>query len=152
MDREPLTERQLSTPRFDPPPPTPDSGEALSQIVDDLTTEPGQGLLIQLVPSQGAVLWISIIVMLVVAIDFSRPLHPRNVELLALLPVGILLFEVMRFFEYFQDPVYRQLMDWVFISIMMVSLFLFGRAVWRAWRPHAEAWRPSLPGRCAAQA
>lgn len=147
LDREPLTPRQLSTPEFDPPPPKPSAGDAISQIAADAKGGAGYNLLMQLVPTQGAALWISLIVMLVVAIDFRRPLNSRNIELLALLPIGILLFEVMRFFELFRDPVYRELMDWGFTGIMAVSLFLLSRAVWRAGRPHSEPWRPSLDGR-----
>ena len=98
-------------------------------------------------PTQGATLWISVIVMLVVAFDFNRLSHPRNIELLALLPIGFLLFDVMGFFELFQDPVYWRLMDWVFIGIMAVSLFLLGRALVRMRHPHEDAWRPNLDRR-----
>ena len=53
----------------------------------------------------------------------------------------------MRFFEFFQDPVYWRVMDWVFITIMAVSLFLLGRAIVRLRQPHTEPWRPNLNGR-----
>ena len=100
----------------------------------------------RLLPSQGATLWISLMVLLLVAFDFCRPRHPRNIELLALLPIGFLLYDVMGFFEFFQDPVYWQVMDWVFIGIMAVSLFLLGRALVRARHPHDAPWRPNLDG------
>lgn len=147
LERSPLTERQLATPSFRPPPAGPESGQIITQLRQDLDSPSGHSLLSQLVLTQGAVLWISLIVMLVVAFDFSHPFHPRNIEMLALLPVGFLLFEVMQFFELFEDPIYRMLMDWVFIAIMAVSLFLLGRALWRARRPHAEPWRPGLSSR-----
>ncbi|MEO6223568.1 MAG: hypothetical protein ABIP90_09965 [Vicinamibacterales bacterium] len=142
-----LTERQLETPRFTPPPPGPGSSQSLNEIADDFAGAAGLELLLQLVPSQGATLWIAVLVMIAVGFDFSRPRHPRNLELLALLPIGFLLFDVMKFFELFQDPVYWRLMDWVFIGIMSVSLFLFGLALMRLRRPHDEAWRPNLDAR-----
>ncbi len=147
MERDTLTERQLATPRFDPPPPPQGLGETGTQLLNSLDGPSGHALLTRLVPSQGAVLWIALIVMLTVAFDFSRPWHSRNIELLALLPIGFLLFEVMRFFELFEDRTFRQLMDLVFIGIMAVSLFLLGRALVRLRQPHTEPWRPNLPRR-----
>ena len=47
----------------------------------------------ELVPSEGAALLIALLVMLAVAFDWNRPRHPRNIELLALLPIGFLFFE-----------------------------------------------------------
>jgi hypothetical protein len=146
-ERETLTARELETPRFTPPPPGPETTATLDQIAADFAGPEGAAMLFRLVPSQGATLWISVIVLLVVAFDFSRPSHPRNIELLALLPIGFLLFDVMGFFELFHDPVYWRLMDWVFIAIMAVSLFLAGCALYRARSPHADAWRPNLDRR-----
>ena len=146
-ERETLNERQLETPRFEPPPPGPGTGAAIDQLRADFDGPAGESFLLRLLPSQGATLWISVMVLIVVAFDFSRPWHPRNIELLALLPVGFLLYDVMRFFEFFQDPIYFQVMDWVFIGIMAVSLFLLGRALVRMSQPHDEPWRPNLDRR-----
>jgi hypothetical protein len=144
IEREPLNQRQLETPRFVAPPPGPGTSATVEQITRDLRGEPGRAMLSRFIPSQAAALWIATIVLLVVALDLTRPSHPRNIELLALLPIGFLLFDVMRFFEFLQDPVYWRLMDWVFIGIMAVSVFLFGRAMWRLRSPHLDAWRPRL--------
>ena len=146
-ERETLNARQLETPRFTPPPPGPGTAATIDQIAGDFAGPEGTAFLLRLVPSQGATLWISVIVLLVVAFDFNRLSHPRNIELLALLPIGFLLFDVMGFFELFHDPVYWRLMDWVFIGIMAVSLFLLGRALVRARQPHEDAWRPNLDRR-----
>jgi hypothetical protein len=146
-ERETLNQRQLETPRFEPPPPGPGTAGTIDQIKRDFDGPAGESFLLRLVPSQGATLWLALIVMLVVAFDFSRAWHPRNIELLALLPVGFLLYDCMRFFEFFQDPIYWQVMDWVFIGIMAVSLFLVGRAIVRMRRPHEEPWRPNLDRR-----
>jgi hypothetical protein len=143
LERETLTARQLETPRFDPPPPP--TGTALGELRQDLTGEPGRSLLTKFVPSQGAVLVIALLVMLVIGIDWNHLRHPRNLELLALLPIGFLLFDCMRYFELFQDPIYWRLMDAVFIAIMAVSVLLLTRALIRMQRPHSEPWRPYLP-------
>ena len=142
-ERETLNARQLETPRFDPPPPP--TGSTWHELRQDLAGDPGRSLLTKFVPSQGAVLVIALLVMLAIGIDWSQLRHARNVELLALLPIGFLLFDCMRYFELFQDPVYWQLMDTVFIAIMAVSLFLLIRALIRMRHPHADAWRPALP-------
>lgn len=143
VEKETLNARQLETPRFDPPPPP--TGTALHSLSQDLTGDPGRVLLTKFVPSQGAVLVIAVLVMLAIGIDWSRLAHPRNLEMLALLPIGFLLFDCMRYFELFQDPVYWLLMDAVFISIMAVSLYLLIASLIRMSRPHADPWRPSLP-------
>jgi hypothetical protein len=145
IERETLSARQLETPRFDPPPPP--TGTALHDLRRDLTGEPGRSILSRFVPSQGAVLVIALLVMLAVGIDWNRPRHPRNLEMLALLPIGFLLFDCMRYFELFQDPSYWRLMDAVFIGIMAFSVFLLIRALIRMKRPHTDAWRPYLPAR-----
>src|SRR5688572_21052669 len=129
VERETLNARQLETPRFDPPPAP--SGTALHTLRRDLTGEPGRAILSRFVPSQGAVLVIALLVMLAVGFDWNRPRHPRNLEMLALLPIGFLLFDCMRYFELFEDPIYWQLMDAVFIAIMAVSVFLLIRALLR---------------------
>lgn len=144
-ERETLNERQLETPRFDsPPPPT---GTALHELRTDLTGPEGRSLLTKFVPSQGAVLVMALLIMLAVAFNWNRPGHPRNIELLALLPIGFLLFDVMRFFALLRDPVYWQLMDAVFIGIMFFSVLLLALALTRIRRPHADPWLPNLPAR-----
>ncbi len=144
-EKETLNARQLETPRFDPPPPP--TGTALHELRQDLAGEPGRALITSFLPSQGAALVIALLVMLVVGIDWNHPRHPRNLEMLALLPIGFLLFDCMKYFELLQDPVYWQLMDTVFIGIMAVSVFLLARALVRMKQPHADPWRPHLPGR-----
>lgn len=140
-----LDRRALETPRFDPPPPP--TGTALHELREDLMGPEGRDLIARLVPSQGGALLIALLVMLAVAFDWNRPGQPRNLELLALLPIGFLLFEVMRFFALLQDPTYWRLMDAVFIGIMFFSVLLLGLALMRMKRPHPEVWRPNLPKR-----
>ncbi len=146
-ERVALTSRELETPRFNPPPPSQDLGATAGQLADHLTSPPGESLLLQLVPAQAGALWISLLVTLLVAIDLRWPWHPRNVDLLWLVPIGFLLFEVMEFFESFQDSTYWQLMDWVFIGIFVCSVALLIRALRRMRHPHPDPWLPNLPRR-----
>ncbi|MPY86369.1 MAG: hypothetical protein GEU99_00430 [Luteitalea sp.] len=146
-ERDRLTPRQLESPTFEPLPHVPSGSRALANVWSDLAGPGRAELLRGLLPTQAGVLWMALVVALMVAFDFRRPLSARNVELLALLVVGFLLFDVMRFFEVLRDPTYFRVMDWVFTGIVAVSLFLLGRALWRMRRPHREAWQPNLPVR-----
>jgi hypothetical protein len=146
-DRDVLTPRQLDTPGFEPPARVHPASRALSQVWTDLTGRPGGEFLRRWLPGQGAVLWISLLVALVVAFDFERWRNPRNLELAAMLAIGFLLFDIMRFFDLLEDPTYYRVMDWVFTGIVAVSLALMAVALMRMRRPHTTPWRPNLPAR-----
>jgi hypothetical protein len=145
--RDRLTSRQLETPGFDPPVRVHSASQTLTNIWSDLTSPAGASFLRALVPTQSGVLWISLIVALLVAFDFERLRNPRNLELLGLLAIGFLLFEVMQFFHLLQDPTYFRLLDWVFTGVVAVSLVLLAIALWRMRHPHRLPWRPNLPRR-----
>ena len=85
--------------------------------------------------------------MLVVAFDFARPRSARNFELIILLSIGFLLFNVMRFFELLEIRLYFWVMDLVFTGIVAVSLALIGVADLARRHPHASPWQPNLPAR-----
>ncbi len=146
-ERDLLIPRHLENTNFQPPPPSPGVRQVLSNVWSDLRSESGADFLYQALPGQSGVLWIALIVALMVAFDYSRPGNPRNVELLALLAIGFLLFNVMRFFEFLNDATYFRVMDAVYGGIMAVSLFFVGVAVWRVRHPHTDVWRPNLPVR-----
>lgn len=136
-----LTPRNLQNAVFEPAPTLAPAGRVASQVWTDLTDP---GTYHSLLPNQGGTLWIALIVALMVAFDFRKPGHPRNVELLALLAIGGLLFNIMRFFDYLTHPIQFRVMDWVFGGIVAVCLFLLLRALWRVRRPHGTPWRPNL--------
>ena len=142
-----LTSRHLETPRFHAPPPLKPIGETLSHLWSDLTHRPGAAFLDRILPTESGGLWIALIVALVVGFDTSKPRNPRNLELMALLVVGFLLFDVMRFFNLLDDPFYFRVMDWVFTGVVATSLWLAARAAWRVWRPNITPWQPNLPTR-----
>ncbi|MEO8678274.1 MAG: hypothetical protein ABI665_04460 [Vicinamibacterales bacterium] len=146
-ERDFLTIRHLTNTSFDPPPPEPGLGRILSAVWSDFLGRGGEQFRREMLPTQSGVLWISLIVALTVAFDYSRPGSARNIELLALLSTGFLLFNIMRFFALLTDPIYFWVMDWVYRVIMVVVLCLIGLAVWRVRHPHAFAWRPNLPTR-----
>jgi hypothetical protein len=144
-ERERLTPRQLETPSFQPPPRVHSASRALANIWDDLRSPAGLSFLRGLLPAQGGVLWLALVVALVVGFDFRRPRSARNLELLLMLAIGFLLFDVMRFFDVLLDPTYFRLLDWVFTAIVAVSLALMGIALWRMRQPHGLPWQPALP-------
>jgi len=145
-EREPMNMRHLQNATFAAPPPSPGIGEVVRTVWNDFFAT-DEGLRRSTLPTQAGVLWIALIVALMVAFDYERPSHPRNLELLALLSLGFLLFNVMRFFDLLGNPVYFRVMDLVFTGIVAVSLALVALALWRLRHPHANPWRPNLPTR-----
>lgn len=146
-ERELLIPRHLQNAVFEPPPPLPGAGQVVSSVWAELKGESGSDFLYAMLPGQSGVLWISLIVALMVAFDYSRPSSPRNLELVLVLAIGFLLFNVMRFFDLLVDAIYFRVMDGVFGGVMAVSLLLIGVALWRARHAHATVWRPNLPVR-----
>src|SRR6478735_5374999 len=145
--RDRMTLRHLENATFQPPPPAPGTLTIVKTVWTDFWSDAGAETRHAFLPSQAGVLLIAVVVALMVAFDFQRPASARNLELIILLSLGFLLFNVMRFFELLNNPVYFHVMDWVFTGIVVVSLTLVGVAVWRAMRPHALTWRPNLPAR-----
>lgn len=142
-----LTLRHLQTPTFEPAPPAQPVGTTLAHVWTDLRSQAGIRFLHDLLPTQGGVLWIAVLVALVVAFDFQDIRNPRNLELASLLVVGFLMFDILRFFDLLTDPTYFQVMDWVFTGIVAASLWLAARAAWRLRHPYRTPWTPNLPAR-----
>ena len=145
--RELLNPFHLHNTIFEPPPANPGVGHVVSTLWSDLKGASGAGFLRSMVPTQSGVLWIALIVALMVAFDYSRPTSARNVVFLALLAIGFLLFNIMRFFEFLTDPTHFWVMDYVYRAIMAINLFLVSVAIWRVRRAAADTWRPNLPVR-----
>jgi hypothetical protein len=140
----PIRFRNLQNAQFEQPPPLTSPSETLARVWSDLSGPSGTAFLVEALPTQSGVLWIALIVAVAVGADFRRPGNPRNFELLALLSLGLLLFNVMTFFNHLVDPTYFRVMDWVFGAVMAVSLALGAIALWRVWHPHVTRWRPNL--------
>ena len=142
-----LIPRHLETPKFEPPPALKPAGETLAQVWADLKGRTGTAFLQRVLPTQSGALWIALIVALAVGLDTAALRNPRNLDLIALLVIGFILFDVMRFFELLTDPIYFRVMDWVFIGVVATSVWLAARAGWRVWRPITTPWQPNLPTR-----
>lgn len=143
--REQMIPRHLENASFSPPPQAPSAGEFVATLWKDLWNTPGEGFWQAMMPNQAGVLWLALAVMITVGFDYARPKSWRNLELLGLLAIGFLLFNIMRFFELLGEPTYFWLMDLVFTGIVAVSLSLIALAIWRVRRPHATPWEPNLP-------
>ncbi len=144
---EQMIPRHLENARFNPPPQAPPAGQFASTLWSDLWSDSGATFWQAMVPNQAGVLWIALVVMIIVAFDFARPGNARNVELIALLANGFLLFNVMRYFDLLGDPTYFRVMDLVFTGIVAVSLSLIILAIWRVRHPHRSPWQPNLTAR-----
>lgn len=140
-----LTLRELHNTEFAAPPPRPDIGTFVGSLWRDLQGPSGDVLFHSIYSVQGLILLVSLVVMLTVAFDFHRPWRARNGELIALLVPGVLLFNVMRYFDLLGDPIYFWLMDLVFTGIVGISLLWIVLALWRVRHPHLDSWQPNLP-------
>ena len=147
VPRDQMIPRLLENTRFAAPPPAPSTSDFVATLWTDLWGPTGEAFWRAMVPNQAGVLWIALAVMLTVAFDYARPKSARNFELIALLAIGFLLFNIMRFFALLGDPTYFWLMDLVFTGIVAVSLSLLALAIWRVRRPHTTPWEPNLPAR-----
>jgi len=147
VPREAMIPRHLENASFNPPPQAPPAGQFVTTLWTDLWSDAGENFWQAMVPNQAGVLWIAVAVMLIVAFDFARPKNARNFELIALLAMGFLLFNIMRFFDLLGDPTYFWVMDLVFTGIVAVSLALIAIAMYRVRRPHDTPWQPNLAAR-----
>jgi hypothetical protein len=93
---------------------------------------------------QGALVAVSLAVMLVVGWHFRRSPGSRNLELLLLFASGVFFFDVMRFFGVLRSPAYLRLLDWIYIAVVAIGLTLMARAVHRVLRPAPARWTPNL--------
>jgi len=53
----------------------------------------------RLVPDQAGVFWIAIVVLLIAGIDYSRPWHPRNLDLIASQVAAWFFWDLLKLFE-----------------------------------------------------
>ena len=144
-----LIPRHLEISTFPPAPHRAAVGETIARVWEDVKQQSidGSSFLKNTLPTEAGAIWIALIVVVVVGLDTTRILNPLNLELLSTLLVGVFMFNVMRFFDFLEDPVYFNVMDWVFTAIFAATLWLFGRALWRVWSAPAQRWRPNLPVR-----
>jgi len=142
--RVPLTD--LYTPHFAPAPAPEPAALTLSKAWNDFAAPGASARLRSLLPSQSGVLCLSLLVAGVVAFDFRRLRNPRNVDLLLLLAIGASFHDILRFgsLRALQDPTNRNLMDWVFSAVAVLTITLLARALMRVFRPARGSWAPNV--------
>ena len=140
--RQTLT--QVYTPSFAPVPRAEGAPETLTRLWQALLSPGGLDFLSRVLPNEAGVLWLSLLLVLVVAFDFERINSPRNADLILLQAIGFLLFGVLGFLDRLRSPEFVQLLDWVFSAVVAVSLALMARALWRVVHPLVDPWRPAL--------
>jgi hypothetical protein len=148
VPREREVLREVYSPTFGTVPQEASIATTIDELRKELGSAANQGFLERLVPDQAGVLWITVLVALAVGFDFSRGRSSRNLDLILALALGLVLFDVMRFFSIRLDPVHWRLLDAVYTVVVALNLALLVRALWRAAGAGAETpWRPNLRGR-----
>ncbi len=147
-EREPL--RGIHTPTFSRVPPPDGVSATIGGLLADLRSPEGQSFFPGLVPDQGGVLWLSLIVTLLVAFNFERPGDKRNVDLLLLVALGAVFYNVMSFFPVLSIPRYSRLLGWVFSAAFLINFALLVRAWLHARYPSPDVWKPNVPRRALA--
>lgn len=140
LPARPLTE--ITSPTFAPTE-LPSMMSGLRAMDAHLQRPTGHERLARLVPDQAGVFWIALIVMLVAGFDFARPLHPRNLDLIATQAIAWFLWDLLTLWEETQAPVFLSYIRAMFTGTVVISLWLAVRAVWLRFRPYAQAWRPA---------
>jgi len=139
--------REVYTPTFETVPPMAPIGETIAELRRDLASPAGHAFLVRLGAGQRGVLWIALLVTLGVAFDVSRRRSSRNVDLILMLALGLMFFDMMRFFRVRLDPAYWRLLDLVYSAIFTLNAALLVRALWRVrWQSLPSAWQPNLRG------
>lgn len=125
----------------------PSVATGLRTMDDHLRRPSGHEDLSRLVPDQAGVFWLALIVLFVAGIDWARPLHPRNFDLLASQAVAWFLWDVLTLFSQTQAPEFLIYIRTMFTIVVLISLWLAVRSVWVRLHPYREAWRPAASER-----
>jgi hypothetical protein len=141
---------EVYTPTFRHVPDNPPLGATLRQLRADLLTPRGREILRSVLPSEGGVLWLTLLLTLAIGFDFENLTSPRHLDLIAMQAIGVCLFESLGFLRALQVPEAVRLMHWVFSAVFVLNVFLAARALWRVDRPLPGSWRPYLPTRALA--
>lgn len=137
--------RDLYTPTFRAAPPAEPTGVTIEKLRAELVSPAGARFVRSLLPGQSGVLWLSLVVALAVAFNVRILRDARNLDLLLALGIGFCFFDVLAFLDSLSDPTRRNLMDWVFVAVAILTLALLVRSVRRALRPEPVPWTPNLP-------
>ena len=98
-------------------------------------------------PDQAGVLWISLLVLLAVGFDYTRPSSARNIDLLIAHAIGwcfIGSLDMLVATSRSNEPARHGLIRLVFVVVTVLSLILVARLIWRWARPDPSAWTPAI--------
>jgi hypothetical protein len=146
-ERTPLQSQHLYQPHYAALPPREPAVQTLRALATDIHGTNGTILLRRTAPSQSGVLWLSLCLLLLVALNYERPGDPRNIDLVLMQASGFLFFEILRFFRFLDSPTYLNLLDWIFTALVALAVALVIRALLRVRRPLREPWSPLPPRR-----
>ena len=99
----------------------------------------------RLLPNQGGIIWLAMIVTVVVAYDFRNHLSWRNVDILLLMPLSLFLVDLTEWQLGISDPIQRSLFGMVFFVIFSISALLLVRAMIGAFLPRKTTAPLNLP-------
>ena len=139
LPARPLT--AITSPTFKPidwPPVT----TGLSAMDEHFRRASGHEDLGRLVPDQAGVFWIALIVLLIAGIDYSQPLHPRNLDLIASQAIAWFLWDVLTLFSQTEAVEFLSYIRTMFTIAVLISIWVGVRAVWVRLRPYRKAWAP----------
>jgi hypothetical protein len=121
--------------------------ESLRALDARFLNDPRLSTIRQLLPDQAGVLWISLLVLLAVGFDYSRPWSARNIDLLIAQAIGwcfIGSLDMLVESSRGNDPARHGLIRFVFEIVAVLTVVLMARVTWRATRPDATIWTPAL--------
>jgi hypothetical protein len=125
----------------------PSAVTGLAAMDEHLRRPAGHEDLTRMVPDQAGVFWLALFVMLVVGFDYTKPLHPRNFDLLAAQAAAWFLWDLLTLFEQTQSPEFLSYMRTMFTICVVLSIWLAARSIWVRLHPYREAWRPAIAER-----
>lgn len=145
--RTPQPLQEVYQPHFRAVPPSEPAADSLAKLAEAWRGPAGGILRSDFRTWQGAALLVSLLVILGIGVDWRQVRQVRHLDLLLLWLTGACLFSSMRFFEdgRLQDPTALKLLDWVFTTVVLLSLAIIARAFFRAARDAGDSWSPRLP-------
>jgi len=143
--KTPLT--QLYTPTFPAPPPAESAATTLQKLYAQARTPPAPNTRSPLLPNQSGVLWLALLVAVFAGFDFRNLRSPRNLDLLIMQAIGWCFYDILTPLDNLTNPTERNLMDWTFTAIVILTVVLLVRALRRIARPAIAAWTPEAGAR-----
>lgn len=143
---EPLTE--VYSPTF-PPVKFASPAESLRALDARFQQDPRLSTVRQFLPDQAGVLWISLLVLVAVGLEYGTRSPTRNWDLLIVNAIGwcfIGSLDMLVATTGRTDPARHGLIRFVFEIVAVLTLLLLVRLTWKAVRPPQGNWQPAIGG------